>query len=362
MNILNVANIDNEKNFWLVRTKKGFFYNEYISKSFIALGWNTIDANVLKRTKTKEDEKKLKSDISEKYKAKLAGQIYNKCRRFVEEIKDGDIVMIPSANNEQITFAEVGKYYEESDMDYSKEIEVINRIDSGIDYGTQVICPYKKRREIKVIKTIEGERMNPNLYRVLASYHGLSKINDYSDFILRSIFILYVWNNKLNLVIPIETKKDIDTLVLSEFIYGVSKSLKIEDDRIRITGKVDLNSPGDFQFIIDNAVEFLTSPALLGSLASIVATICSGKYGPEVLKSLLNFINDWRKTTSQLKNEEQERELKKIEIEKERLELEKQKLDLYNSIALSSNTLEVNTDIIENVINISDYTNQKLNK
>ena len=65
MNILNVANIDNEKNFWLVRTKKGFFYNEYISKSFIALGWNTIDANVLKRTKTKEDVKEKLSGIND---------------------------------------------------------------------------------------------------------------------------------------------------------------------------------------------------------------------------------------------------------------------------------------------------------
>ena len=129
MNILNIADVDNKRNFWLERTKKGFFYNEYISKAFIALGWNTIDTNILKRTKTKDDETKLKSDILEKYKTKQAGQIYNKCRRFVEEIKDGDRVMIPSANNEKITFAEVGKYYEEENMDYFKEIEVINRID-----------------------------------------------------------------------------------------------------------------------------------------------------------------------------------------------------------------------------------------
>lgn len=34
--------IDKETRFWMIRTKKGYFYNEFISNSFIALAWNTI--------------------------------------------------------------------------------------------------------------------------------------------------------------------------------------------------------------------------------------------------------------------------------------------------------------------------------
>lgn len=28
--------------FWMIRTKKGYFYNEFLSKRFVALAWNNI--------------------------------------------------------------------------------------------------------------------------------------------------------------------------------------------------------------------------------------------------------------------------------------------------------------------------------
>ena len=31
--------------FWMIRTKKGYFYNEFISKRFVALAWNNITQN-----------------------------------------------------------------------------------------------------------------------------------------------------------------------------------------------------------------------------------------------------------------------------------------------------------------------------
>lgn len=34
--------IDKETRFWMIRTKKGYFYNEFVSNNFIALAWNTI--------------------------------------------------------------------------------------------------------------------------------------------------------------------------------------------------------------------------------------------------------------------------------------------------------------------------------
>ena len=34
--------IDSETRFWMIRTKKGYFYNEFISNDFVALAWNTI--------------------------------------------------------------------------------------------------------------------------------------------------------------------------------------------------------------------------------------------------------------------------------------------------------------------------------
>ena len=34
--------IPDGKQFWMVRTKKGYFYNEFLSKKFVALAWNII--------------------------------------------------------------------------------------------------------------------------------------------------------------------------------------------------------------------------------------------------------------------------------------------------------------------------------
>ena len=28
--------------FWMIRTKKGYFYNEFLSKRFVAVAWNNI--------------------------------------------------------------------------------------------------------------------------------------------------------------------------------------------------------------------------------------------------------------------------------------------------------------------------------
>ena len=35
--------ISEKTRFWMVRTQKGYFYSEFISKNFVALAWNNID-------------------------------------------------------------------------------------------------------------------------------------------------------------------------------------------------------------------------------------------------------------------------------------------------------------------------------
>lgn len=46
--------------FWMIRTKKGYFYNEFLSKRFVALAWN----NISQETDFSESNKdSLKDDI-----------------------------------------------------------------------------------------------------------------------------------------------------------------------------------------------------------------------------------------------------------------------------------------------------------
>lgn len=233
---LNIKYIEDDVNFWLVRSKGGVFYDEFKEKKFVALGWNHIDRKKLDI----EDDEKIKNEVQVLYDTKQGGTIFNKCSRFIYEMKIGDIVMVPSAENDEILFATVGEYYEE-ELDYIKEIETIKRIDTKEDYGIEIKCPYKKRRCINIIKIIEGDRLNPNLFRALTSYHGISNINKYASYILSSVYNLYVWNSKINIVVNIEQKNGIDAYhYLSDnwfallILYGAFSGIKI--------GPLEINS------------------------------------------------------------------------------------------------------------------------
>ena len=133
--ILEKLPVVNDRNYWLVRTNAGNYYNSFLSGLFIAIGYDKISledislaykerptaVNVLSEkisTIYGEDEKRPKH---------AARQLI----KFVYSIKKGDIVMIPSENSEDIAFIEV------------VETPVFNEFDSKFD------CPYIKRKQIK---------------------------------------------------------------------------------------------------------------------------------------------------------------------------------------------------------------------
>ncbi|EKN41271.1 hypothetical protein CFSAN001627_14298, partial [Clostridium botulinum CFSAN001627] len=223
--------------------------------------------------------------------------------------------MMPSSHNEFLTFAIVGSYYEAKECTYEKEIEVDKRIEDGIDYGTKIECQYKKRRKIKVIKTIDGERLNLNLYKVLASYHGLSKINKYSNFILSSIYNFYVWDNKLNFVINIEKKEKIDAKYFSELIYYISDILTIENDA-KVYTKANVNSPGDVISTIGNYAsnwaQYLQSHWYY--ILIVWGAISGVKIGPITLNSIPETIIKISEHIRSKKGVELDNELKEIEL------------------------------------------------
>ena len=42
LNNVVIPDIPIETNFWLIRTKSGYFYDEFVNEKFVALGWNHI--------------------------------------------------------------------------------------------------------------------------------------------------------------------------------------------------------------------------------------------------------------------------------------------------------------------------------
>lgn len=366
LDCIDIPEINPNTNFWLVRTNHGLFYEEYIENGFIALGWNIIDKKMVRRInriKDKDNRKKEYNMIKEIYKdVKQPGRLFGKCNRFVNGIKENDIIMLPSNESKEITFALAGEYYEVEDLNHSKEMEVILQIKQGWKDTLNIRCPYKKRRKIKVIKTLDGSRLNPNLYRALVSHHSISNINDYADSILSSIYNVYYWDKKINYVFNVEKKTSINPIDISYFMISfaeIAKEILQEKTDIRqLDGKLNINSPGDIGFALvdcaNSIKEFLNSNKMLFLILWISISGGSLKIpGFEIkLESVLEKILKFREQNNNIKNDKLEREILKEKLEREKLEKE------VKTLQLTSSKLEINEKNLNNIIDIKKYLNQ----
>lgn len=50
--ILDIPSIKNDTNFWMVRAKRGFFFDEFIRNEFIAIGWNSVTKAMISQNLT----------------------------------------------------------------------------------------------------------------------------------------------------------------------------------------------------------------------------------------------------------------------------------------------------------------------
>ena len=69
--------------FWMVRTQRGYFYNEFVTRRFVALAWNNIDSKTDFSESSKES---LKDDILMEYEEiSRPSMVINKCITFINE-------------------------------------------------------------------------------------------------------------------------------------------------------------------------------------------------------------------------------------------------------------------------------------
>ena len=362
---IEIPEVPDNTQFWLIRTEAGVFYNEYVNNNFVALSWNDILPSHIKKAKTNKDEKeKIYERISTQYNTKQPGMIFNKCDRFINEIKEGDIFMIPDKSNNEITFAMAGKYYEESNLN-TTEAEFIAFKESGWAGTFQdKDCPYTKRRKITRLKSIPGERINPNLFRALISYHGLSDINDYADDILSSIYPIYIYDNKLSTIFQVTAKGKIDALSYSSFIYNSSRQINATGELGQISVKSNINSPGSI--ILDFGIT--SKEVIENSLPYIVIVwICLGggkAFGFQfnsIIKAISDALNDYenrKKIRAETKSIELDNDIKEIDLKnKQNFEGSIKNINpqVLQEIASTAEPLDIDISEIAKVINLETY-------
>lgn len=303
--LLSIPRINRDTNFWMIRAKRGFFFDEFLRKEYIAIGWNSILKSMISDRMTRSQENTQKASIKEIYGESKPGTALNKCIRFCYELKDGDIAVI--VDNNRVAFAYIGEYFEDLSSGFTPELEKemheqIAKANPNVD---KFDCPYIKRRKISVIKVLSADdTISPYLQSAIArNWHSLSDLNEYSDLVLSGCFDTYIFKDKLTVTFRVRTKDEINVLDLSNFVLCAAKLLS-EDHPERVHVKTTLHSPGD---IILQIRDFFQQNPLLLSICYMA--IFGGKIGNYEFNSLLGIIKG-------IVNHKYEKDKRNIELRK----------------------------------------------
>ena len=71
--LLSIPRISKDTNFWMVRAKRGFFFDEFLRKEYIAIGWNSISKSMISDRLTRSREKHAESFHQRNIRRKQAG-------------------------------------------------------------------------------------------------------------------------------------------------------------------------------------------------------------------------------------------------------------------------------------------------
>ncbi|MBC8581730.1 hypothetical protein [Zhenhengia yiwuensis] len=272
-----------QTNYWIVRSGvESKFFEEFERNEQIALGWNLVKD--LKSIENKCDIDAIRDLVEFKYNPLLEelsnkknvnikrriSDITGKINRFVNELKIGDIILTPGKEEVLIgevlsdTFIEEGSYK-----------------NSSGSLEETIIGDLNKVRDVKWIKKIPRDELEPNLRLILNVNHGIAHINNDQVIteINRTLYSFYVTDEKGHSIFRIKTQNEIDFDKYALFIrhaHGLYNILKNDLDEEKLTIKTNIQSPGPIEFI-GNAV-------LVGEMS--IGLLCMFKKNKEALDKL----------------------------------------------------------------------------
>lgn len=265
---LSVPRINENRNYWFVRTEGGDYYENFISGNYIAIGYNEVSLYTISQN---FDSKNIDGSIAtftEKVKGiypkeKRPGLISSQLIRFTYSIKKGDIVIVPSESSQILHFGEV-----------QKTVTYLEEKEDG--------CPYKKRKQVRWIKAVSKYKLEAEFYKMIFTHLTVSNADDYAVFIDRSLNSFFIKGNNTHLVLDVKTHDEIEAQTFYDFgeIFKLQKEL-CEAENIKSEGqfnvKTNVQSPGFLEIIQSNAL-----PIGLLALGLILVALAGGGFGGKI--------------------------------------------------------------------------------
>ena len=341
LNQLGIPVIDENRNYWFLRTQGGTYFDDFFFGNYIAIEWEEInDIELIKDTSKSEELKKL---VLEKYPdCKQPGSAVANLQKFVTSFKKGDIVIIPNEQSKILAFGEIL-----SDEVYLYEQDPFEAFLSGDEDSGKTLL--SKRRDVKWIKYVKRTDLDPYLYKIIYSHNTIVDANPYQSFIDRTLYQFYIKNNSAHLTYKVHKKTNIPYADMLSFLNTYNHLIdylnknyhELNLDINDIILKINVQSKGPIEF--KGAVKKMLILGLVGSLlfgGSVSINIKEGiDISTEGLPGLLSSIGTF---IDGLKSNEDDEELKKLQEEIDTL---KNNLQLEAPSVSYSQTIQTENEI-----------------
>lgn len=307
------------RNYWLVRTYSGNYYEQFRNHNFIGIGWNEITLNDMSKIDFKTPTKELKHNrktklnllaskvqfpkdkdfASDESKANAGVRAIHQIWTFIKELKKGDIVIIPSENSDYYSFGEI----EESSVILASSMEI-----------NATNCDLIKRKKIKWIKfDYPREKLDSNYLKFLRVQSTITKISDYKYFVEKTISNTFILNSQSYFVLNVKRREELypsHYRAILKLIEETEKLILLETgDKIEeIEIKSNVQSEGDL-ILISNYLPYIFYFAFtVLILAGAGVKFIGLEFNTKGVEGLVNkILNGFRERTEFKLNQEQER-------------------------------------------------------
>lgn len=326
--LLNIPELPTNRNYWIVRSNGGIFYDDFMMHDYIAISWDYITTNIMcneseltiraiiesqEKINPSHDDGDDAPDLEERgIKSKIT-TIFNKLQRFINEFSVNDIVLVPSKDSDRISIGIItSTVYEDSQyiQNYLSE-----------DPDTELtLCPYSKRRKVKWIKHLTKQTADIYLMKAFNSQHALSNMNEYAPYIDRTIYPIYKKNNEVHSTLHAGHPNGMSLKELSDFalhlnntIANISEQFELPVNEKEIQVKLNIHSPGLIELIGYGAAAGIFVSILMFSINHLIN---GGKFNLSFKKDNLGNIDFSIETeTKGLKGHAEEH--KKLELKEQ---------------------------------------------
>lgn len=261
-----------EANYWLIRTAGGRFFNDFSVNNFVGIDWNKLSLKELKEFSTHKE--KLIQKLQELYpykeepnmdskdginKIEIKERTYtswaNQLLRFCNEVKAGDVVLIPdnSSKNFRVGYI-VGNIFEES-----------NNSSVFQDPSEYEKSRYIKRYSTRWFGTFLRDDADPAIYKMTNTHHVITNVNAYKPFINRVLFDAYREGNIGHYTFKVNQESDINAISYTKYTSSIVELIELIEPDPDMKLKTNVQSQG-----IVEIIALVTSLAAISGLLYVV--------------------------------------------------------------------------------------------